>query len=134
VSQSSELQYFYVNFEVCMLQESVLGGSSIMSGLVWFLLAEKGSEGILSRMKGAVECSGDATIYELKKLVRGESTITLGHTDAVKLEVCTHDGDECFADDELSKHPGFGTNKKPFIIYYPPGKAWNRLIPSLLLL
>jgi hypothetical protein len=69
-----------------MLQESVQGVSSIMSRRVWYLLAEKGSQGLSSKLKGEVECFDDTSIYQLKKLVLGENKITLGHTDAVHLE------------------------------------------------
>lgn len=105
-----------------------------MSRRVWYLLAGKGSEGHLSKMKGEVECFGDPSIYQLKKLVLQENKVTLGHTDALNLEVWTYNGKECSADDDLSKHQGFGVKSKPFIIYYPPGMSWNHLIPSLLCL
>jgi hypothetical protein len=116
-----------------MLQESVQGVSSIMSRRVWYLLAEKGSQGLSSKLKGEVECFDDTSIYQLKKLVLGENKITLGHTDAVNLEVWTYDDNECPAADELSNLAS-GDKNKPFIIYYPPGTSWNHLIPSWLFL
>jgi hypothetical protein len=116
-----------------MLQESVQGVSSIMPRRVWYLLSEKAGQGLSSKLKGEVECPDDTSIYQLKKLVLGENKITLGHTDAVNLEVWTHDGDECSADDELSNLT-FGDKSKPFIIYYPPGITWNHLIPASLFL
>jgi hypothetical protein len=73
-----------------------------MSRRVWYLLAEMGSLGLSSKLTGEVECSDDTSIYQLKKLVLGENKITLGHTDAVNLEVWTHDDNECSAADELS--------------------------------
>ncbi len=93
-----------------------------MSRSVWYLLVEKGSKGFPSDLKGEVECAVNASIHQLRKLILEENKNTLGHVDAVKLEVFTHENSACSVDAELSTMSS-GDKTKPFIIYYPPGTS-----------